>query len=96
MLQYLHDRFGTILHYRGLKIGQRIIVNTNLVMRPPAELFMTAFGTKITFLSTAERIRCTGDILHWIMERVCSWNKGRLSAIEIRNSRSTEVSIYPL
>ena len=21
ILQYLHDRFGTILHYRGLKIG---------------------------------------------------------------------------
>ena len=60
-------------------------------MRPPAELFMTAFGTKIIFLSTAEKIRCTGDIPHWVMERVCSWNKGRLSAIEIPNDEIVEV-----
>ena len=45
-------------------------------MRLPAELFMTAFGTKRIFLSTAEKIRCTGDIPHWpwVMERACSWH----------------------
>ena len=53
ILQYLHDRFGTILYYRGLKIGQRVIVNPNLVMRPPAELFMTAFGAKTSEHTTA-------------------------------------------
>ena len=46
ILQYLHDRFGTILHYRGLKIGQRVIINTNIIMAPTTELFVYAFGTK--------------------------------------------------
>ena len=59
ILQYLHDRFGTILHYRGLEIGQRVIVNTNLVTRPPAELFVTAFGTKKSEQETAEKMRRT-------------------------------------
>ena len=83
ILQYLHDRFGTILYYRGLKIGQRVIVNPNLVMRPPAELFMTAFGAKTSEHTTAERIRHTGEIPHRLMEKVCSSNKGQSTANEI-------------
>ena len=42
----IYDRFGTILHYRGLKIGQRIIINTNIIMAPTTELFVYAFGAK--------------------------------------------------
>ena len=83
ILQYLHDRFGTILYYRGLKIGQRVIVNPNLVMRPPAELFMTAFGAKTSEHTTAERIRRSGEIPHRLMEKVCSSNKGQSTANEI-------------
>ena len=70
VLQYLHDRFGTILHYRGLKIGQRVIVNTNLVMRPPADLFATAFGAKGE-QEVAEKMRRTGEIPHRLMKKVC-------------------------
>ena len=91
ILQYLHDRFGTILHYRGLKIGQRVIVNTNLVTRPPVELFVTAFGTNKSEQETAEKIRRTGEIPHRLMEKVCSSNKGRLSANEIPTNEIVEL-----
>ena len=85
ILQYLHDRFGTILHYclpnqeMGLKISQRVIVNTNLVMRPPVDLFVTAFGTNKSEPKEAENIRRTGVIKHRLMERACSSNKGHQS-----------------
>ena len=92
ILQYLHDRFGTILHYRlpnqeigqyGLKIGQRVIVNPNLIMRPPAELFVTAFGVNRSEQETAEAIRRTGEIPHRLMKKVCSSNKDQSAANEI-------------
>ena len=85
ILQYLHDRFGTILHYRlpnqeigqyGLKISQRVIVNTNLIMHPPVELFETAFGVKTSEHTTAEIMRRTGKIPRRLMEKVCSSSKG--------------------
>ena len=72
ILQYLHDRFGTILHYRGLKIGQRVIINTNIIMAPTTELFVYAFGTKEAEPKTAERIRTTGEIPQCLMNKVCS------------------------
>ena len=71
ILQYLHDRFGTILHYRGLKIGQRVIINTNIIMAPTTELFVYAFGTKEAEPNTAERIRTTGEIPQRLMNKVC-------------------------
>ena len=83
ILQYLHDRFGTILHYRGLKISQRVIVNTNLVTRPPAELFVTAFGSNKSEQETAGKMRRTGEIPHRLMEKVCSSSKGQSTANEI-------------
>ena len=91
ILQYLHDRFGTILHYRGLKIGQRVIVNTNLVTRPPAELFVTAFGTYKSEQETAEKMRRTGEIPHRLMEKVCSSNKGQSTANEIPTDEIVEL-----
>ena len=91
ILQYLHDRFGTILHYRGLKIGQRVIVNTNLVMRPPAELFMTAFGTNKSEQETAEKMRHTGEIPHRLMKKVCSSKGGQSTANEIPTDEIVEL-----
>ena len=72
ILQYLHDRFGAILYYRGLKISQRVIVDPNVIMRPPVELFMTAFGAIVSEYATAKQIRSTGEIPHRLMEKVCS------------------------
>ena len=81
ILQYLHDSFGTILHYRGLKIGLRVIVNTNLITHPPAELFATAFGTNESERETAEKMRRTGEIPHRLMTKVCS-SKNYQSAVD--------------
>ena len=72
ILQYLHDMFGTILHYRGLKIGQRIIINTNIIMAPTTELFVYAFGVKEAEPKTAKKIRTTGEIPQRLMNKVCS------------------------
>ena len=91
ILQYLHDRFGTILHYRGLKIGQRVIVNPNIIMRPPVELFVTAFGTKTSEQATAERIRDTGEIPHRLMKKVCSSSKDQSIANEIPTDEIVEL-----
>ena len=44
-------------------------------MRPPAELFVTAFGTNKSEQETAEKMRRTGEIPHRLMEKVCSSNK---------------------
>ena len=72
ILQYLHDRFGTILHYRGLKIGLRVIINTNIIMAPTTELFVYAFGAKETEPRIADRIRATGEIPQRLMNKICS------------------------
>ena len=91
ILQYLHDRFGTILYYRGLKIGRQVIVNTNLVMRPPAELFVTAFGATICEHKVAEKIRETGEIPFHVMEEVCSPSRGQSPATEIPTDEIVEL-----
>ena len=90
ILRYLHDRFGSILHYqkiqekeKDLKISQRVIVNPNIIMRPPVELVVTAFGAEGIEHEVAERIRCTGEIPHRLMEKACSPNKGQSSADKI-------------
>ena len=92
ILQYLHDRFGTILHYRlpnqeigqyGLKISQRVIVNTNLIMRPPVELFVTAFGAIKSEQETAETMRRTGEIPHRLMKKVCRSRDSQSATNEI-------------
>ena len=72
ILQFLHDRFGTILYYRGLKIGQRVIINTNIILAPTSELFVSAFGTKKSEPNTAATIRKTGEIPQSLMHKVCS------------------------
>ena len=91
ILQYLHDRFGTILHYRGLKIGQRVIVNPNIIMRPPVELFVTAFGAKTSEQAIAKKIRRTGEIPHRLMEKICSTNKGQSTGSEIPTDEIVEL-----
>ena len=74
ILQYLHEKFGIILHYRDLKLGLqlRVIVNLNIIVRPPVELLMTAFGTETSKHAMAERLHRTGEIPHDLMEKVCS------------------------
>ena len=72
ILQFLHDRFGTILYYRGLKIGQRVITNPNIILFPTTELFAYAFGAKTSKPNIAERIRTTGEIPQSLMHKVCS------------------------
>ena len=72
ILQFLHDRFGTILYYRGLKIGQRVIINPNIILFPTTELFVYAFGAKKSEPNTASTIRKTGEIPQSLMHKVCS------------------------
>ena len=72
ILQFLHDRFGTILYYRGLKIGQRVIINPNIILFPTTELFVYAFGAKKSEPNTADTIRKTGEIPQSLMHKVCS------------------------
>ena len=74
ILQYLHDQFGTILHYRDLEIGLqlRVIVNPKIIIRPPVKLLMTAFGTKTSKHAMAEILHRTGEIPRDLMEEVCS------------------------
>ena len=78
ILQFLHDRFGTILYYRGLKIGQRVIINPNIILFPTTELFVSAFGAKKSEPNTADTIRKTGEIPQSLMHKVCS-SKGKKS-----------------
>ena len=68
ILQFLHDRFGTILYYHGLKIGKRVIINPNIILLPTTELFVYA---KKSEPNTAAMIRKTGEIPHSIMHKLC-------------------------
>ena len=72
ILQFLHDRFGTILYYRDLKIGhKRVIINPNIILGPTTELFLYAFGVKKYYEpNTAETIRTTGEIPQRLMDKV--------------------------
>ena len=91
ILQYLHDRFGTILHYRGLKIGQRVIINTNIIMAPTTELFVYAFGAKEAEPKTADRIRTTGEIPQRLMNKICSSENVKHSENKIPTSEIVEL-----
>ena len=98
ILRYLHDKFGTILHYQKiqdkeseLKISQRVIVNPNVIMRPPVELVVTAFGAEGSEHAEAKRIRHTGEIPHCLMEKACSPNKGQSSADKIPTDEIVEL-----
>ena len=91
ILQYLHDRFGTILHYRGLKIGQRVIINTNIIMAPTTELFVYAFGAKEAEPKTADRIRTTGEIPQRLMNKICSSENLEQSENKIPTSEIVEL-----
>ena len=90
ILQFLHDRFGTILYYRGLKIGRRVIINPNIILAPTTELFVYAFGAKKSEPRTAERIRTTGEIPQRLMDKVCS-SKSIKKADEIPTSEIVEL-----
>ena len=73
VLQYLHDKYGTILYYGRLKkLGKRVIVNVNLIMKPPAELFVSAFGAVRGEPETAKHMRLTGEVSRRLMNKVCS------------------------
>ena len=73
VLQYLHNKYGTILYYGQLKkLGKRVIVNVNLIMKPPAELFVSAFGAVRGEPETAKHMRLTGEVSHRLMNKACS------------------------
>ena len=73
VLQYLHDKYGTILYYGRLeKLGKRVIVNVNLIMKPPAELFVSAFGAVRGEPETAKQMRFTGEVSQRLMNKACS------------------------
>ena len=73
VLQYLHDKYGTILYYGRLKkLGKRVIVNVNLIMKPPAELFVSAFGAVRGEPETAKHMRLTGEVSHRLMNKACN------------------------
>ena len=73
VLQYLHDKYGTILYYGRLeKLGKRVIVNVNLIMKPPAELFVSAFGAVRGEPETAKHMRLTGEVSHRLMNKARS------------------------
>ena len=73
VLQYLHNKYGTILYYGRLeKLGKRVIVNVNLIMKPPAELFVSAFGAVRGKPETAKHMRLTGEVSHLLMNKACS------------------------
>ena len=73
VLQYLQDKFGTIHYYGRLKkLGKRVIVNVNLITKPPAELFVSAFGAVRGKPETAKHMRLTGEVSHRLMNKVCS------------------------
>ena len=74
ILQFLHDRFGTILYYRDLEmIGKRVIINPNIILGPTTELFVSAFGAKKSAEpNKAKRIRTSGEIPQHLMDKVRS------------------------
>ena len=73
VLQYLHNKYGTIRYYRRLrKLGKRVIVNVNLIMKPPAELFKSAFGAARGEQEAAKHMRLTGEVSHRLMNKACS------------------------
>ena len=89
ILHYLHNSFGTILHYRGLKIGQRVIINTNIIMAPINELI---FGTKKAGdPETVHKIRTTGEIPQYLMDEVCSSENVKQSDDQIPTSEILEL-----
>ena len=65
ILDYLHDRYGMIpdlFYCKVVGLCDRVIVNANIIMGLPSELFVQAFGAKKGEPKTAERIRATGEI----------------------------------
>ena len=77
ILDYLHDRFGTILFYRKVVgLCLRVIVNANIIMGPPSELFVQAFGAKKGEPKTAKHIRATGEISQRLMNNACRPGNG--------------------
>ena len=106
VLQYLHDKYGTILYYRRLKkIGKRVIVNVNLIMKPSAELFVSALRGEP---ETAKHMRRTGEVSHRLMNKACSEfssDEGGIPTDEIvellescyilyNNARATSEEVY--
>ena len=82
VLQYLHDKYGTILYYGRLKkLGKRVIVNVNLIMKPTAELFVSAFGAVRGEPETAKRMRLTGEVSHRLMNKACNNSKSSTDGI---------------
>ena len=77
ILDYLHDRFGTILFYRKVvELCLRVIVNANIIMGPLSELFVQVFGAKKGELKTAERIRASREISQRLMVNLCKQGNG--------------------
>ena len=58
---------------KKVKISQRVIVNPDVIMCPPVELAVTAFGAKGNI--QAEEIHLTGEISESLMDDVCKSNQ---------------------
>ena len=84
VLEYLHDKFGTVLYYRNLKISNRVIVDVNLIMKPPAKLIESTFGAE-------EHIRQTGEVSKYLMNKVCSSRDSESRANEIPTDEIVEL-----
>ena len=81
VLQYLHDKNGTILYYGRLKkLGKRVIVNVNLIMKPSAELFVSALRGEP---ETAKQMRRTGEASHRLINKACSSDEAEIPTDEI-------------
>ena len=73
ILDYLHNRFGTILFYRNIdKLNKRVIVNANIIMSPPTKMFAVSFASNNDKPKTAKHIRSTGEIPPHLMNEACS------------------------
>ena len=77
VLDYLHNRFGTILYHRNIeKLNKRVVVNANIIMTPPTRMFVSAFAANNESPEMAKRIRSTGEIPVQLMEQACSTTEG--------------------
>ena len=76
VLDYLNNRFGTILYDRHIdKLNRRVIVNANIIMTPPTRMFISAFAANNESPETAKCIRSTGEIPVELMNQACSSRK---------------------
>ena len=74
-LQYIHTRFGTILHYHEVTaLDSFVVCDPNLIFRPITKLVAESFGANPLKPEGAEVIRQTGEISYNDFNAICSDN----------------------